>query len=186
MAMIEFTPQGEVIDANNNFLKLMGYQLEAIQGKHHRIFCFDEFYKEQPDFWQKIQQGRAFTGRFERVTASGKRVWLEASYNPVKDASGHVYKVIKLASDITDRVENAKRIADIAVTTSEETSQITFNANDVLGETIRNAESMSLQVGAAARHWRQTQSFFHGHKRNCFDDQHHRRTNQYSGVKRGD
>ena len=150
MAMIEFTPQGEVIDANNNFLKLMGYQLEAIQGKHHRIFCFDEFYKEQPDFWQKIQQGRAFTGRFERVTASGKRVWLEASYNPVKDASGHVYKVIKLASDITDRVENAKRIADIAVTTSEETSQITFNANDVLGETIRNAESMSLQVGAAA------------------------------------
>lgn len=150
MAMIEFTPQGEVVDANNNFLKLMGYPLDGLKGKHHRMFCYDEFYKEHPDFWQKIQQGRAFTGRFERVTASGKRVWLEASYNPIKDDAEHVYKVIKLASDITERVENAKRVADIVVTTSEETSQITFNANDVLGETIRNAESMSSQVSAAA------------------------------------
>ncbi|MFP3490883.1 chemotaxis protein, partial [Staphylococcus sp. SIMBA_130] len=70
MAMIEFTPQGEILNANKNFLTLMEYDLAAIQGKHHRIFCFDTFYKENPDFWQKIQHGRAFTGRFERVTAS--------------------------------------------------------------------------------------------------------------------
>ncbi|MFB4363128.1 PAS domain-containing methyl-accepting chemotaxis protein [Pantoea sp. BS_8] len=150
MAMIEFTPQGEVINANKNFLTLMEYDLAAIQGKHHRLFCFDAFYKENPDFWHRIQQGRAFTGRFERVTASGKRVWLEANYNPVKDASGHVYKVIKLASDITERVVTAQDVADIAMTTSEKTSHITVNANDVLSQTVRNAESMASQVAAAA------------------------------------
>ncbi|WP_054633172.1 methyl-accepting chemotaxis protein [Pantoea stewartii] len=150
MAMIEFTPQGEVINANKNFLTLMEYDLAAIQGKHHRLFCFDTFYKENPDFWHRIQQGRAFTGRFERVTASGKRVWLEANYNPVKDASGHVYKVIKLASDITERVVTAQDVADIAMTTSEKTSHITVNANDVLSQTVRNAESMASQVAAAA------------------------------------
>ncbi|PXV74716.1 PAS domain-containing methyl-accepting chemotaxis protein [Pantoea sp. PNA 03-3] len=150
MAMIEFTPQGEVINANKNFLTLMEYDLAAIQGKHHRLFCFDAFYKENPDFWHRIQQGRAFTGRFERVTASGKRVWLEANYNPVRDASGHVYKVIKLASDITERVVTAQDVADIAMTTSEKTSHITVNANDVLSQTVRNAESMASQVAAAA------------------------------------
>ncbi|ARF51526.1 methyl-accepting chemotaxis protein [Pantoea stewartii] len=150
MAMIEFTPQDEVINANKNFLTLMEYDLAAIQGKHHRLFCFDAFYKENPDFWHRIQQGRAFTGRFERVTASGKRVWLEANYNPVKDASGHVYKVIKLASDITERVVTAQDVADIAMTTSEKTSHITVNANDVLSQTVRNVESMASQVAAAA------------------------------------
>lgn len=150
MAMIEFTPQGEVINANKNFLTVMEYDLAAIQGKHHRMFCFDAFYKENPDFWSKIQHGRAFTGRFERVTASGKRVWLEANYNPVRDASGHVYKVIKLASDITERVETAQQIADIAMNTSEKTSHLAANANDVLSQTVRNAESMATQVTAAS------------------------------------
>ncbi|MGG6137344.1 methyl-accepting chemotaxis protein [Pantoea allii] len=150
MATIEFTPHGDIINANENFLALMEYDLAEIKGKHHRMFCFDAFYKENPDFWNKIQHGRSFTGRFERVTASGKRVWLEANYNPVKDASGHVYKVIKLASDITERVETAKQVADIAMSTSEKTSHITVNANDVLSQTVRNAESMASQVNAAA------------------------------------
>lgn len=151
MAMIEFTPQGEILNANKNFLTLMEYDLAAIQGKHHRMFCFDTFYKEHPDFWQKIQHGRAFTGRFERVTASGKRVWLEANYNPVKDAAGHIYKVIKLASDITQRVVTAQEVADIAMNTSEKTSHLIANTNEVLSETVRNAESMASQVTVAAQ-----------------------------------
>lgn len=149
MAVIEFTPEGQIISANGNFLTHMGYELAAIVGQHHRIFCFDNFYRENPDFWRKIGNGQHFVGRFERKTASGERIWLEASYNPVFGADGKVYKVIKIASDITARVEAAKRVADIALTTSEETSQITDNANEVLDETIRNSGLVAIQVNAA-------------------------------------
>lgn len=150
MAVIEFTTDGKIITANNNFLTHMGYALSDIVGQHHRIFCYDTFYRENPDFWQKISKGQHFVGRFERKTASGERIWLEASYNPVYDADGRVCKVIKIASDITARVEAAKRVADIAVTTSEETSQITHNANEVLDETVRNSGLVSGQVTTAA------------------------------------
>lgn len=149
MAVIEFTPEGQIISANGNFLTHMGYELSAIVGQHHRIFCFDNFYRENPDFWRKIGNGQHFVGRFERKTASGERIWLEASYNPVFGADGKVYKVIKIASDITARVEAAKRVADIALTTSEETSQITDNANEVLDETIRNSGLVAIQVNTA-------------------------------------
>ncbi|WP_343550366.1 PAS domain-containing methyl-accepting chemotaxis protein [Pantoea sp.] len=149
MAVIEFTPDGQIISANDNFLKHMGYQLSSIVGQHHRIFCYDNFYRENPDFWRKIGNGQHFVGRFERKTAGGERIWLEASYNPVYNAEGKVYKVIKIASDITARVEAAKRVADIALTTSEQTSQITDNANEVLDETIRNSGIVAVQVNAA-------------------------------------
>lgn len=149
MAVIEFTTDGRIITANSNFLTHMGYALSDLVGQHHRLFCFDSFYKDNPDFWQKIGKGQHFVGRFERKTASGERIWLEASYNPVYDADGKVCKVIKIASDITARVEAAKRVADIAVTTSEETSQITHNANEVLDETVRNSGLVTLQVKAA-------------------------------------
>ncbi|PWW12543.1 methyl-accepting chemotaxis sensory transducer with Pas/Pac sensor [Mangrovibacter plantisponsor] len=151
LAVIEFTPDGHILWANNNFLKTMGYQANDLQGKHHRLFCYDSFYKENPHFWDNLQNGQSFVGRFERKTADGERVWLEASYNPIIDSHGEVYKVIKFASNITARVENAKRIADIAVTTSEQTSQITHNANQVLDETVENSERIAGQVQAASR-----------------------------------
>ena len=149
MAVIEFTPDGHITSANSNFLTHMGYELNAILGQHHRIFCYDNFYRENADFWRKIGNGQHFIGRFERKTASGERIWLEASYNPVYNADGKVSKVIKIASDITARVEAAKRVADIALTTSKETSQITDNANEVLDETIRNSGIVAQQVNAA-------------------------------------
>mgnify|MGYP000868094727 CR=1 FL=1 len=151
MAVIEFTPDGKVITANNNFLTHMGYTLDDIVGQHHRIFCYDTFYRENPDFWKKISKGQHFVGRFERKTASGERIWLEASYNPVYDADGNVCKVIKLASDITKRVEAAKCVAEIAVTTSEETSQITHNANEVLDETVRNSGLVAEKINEATK-----------------------------------
>jgi len=150
MAVIEFTPDGHILTANANFLTHMGYELKTIVGQHHRLFCFDNFYRENPDFWRKISKGQHFVGRFERKTAGGERIWLEASYNPVLDAEGKVYKVIKIASDITARVEAAKRVADIALTTSGQTSQITDNANEVLEETIRNSGLVGVQVNAAS------------------------------------
>ena len=150
MAVIEFTTDGEIVTANDNFLAHMGYALSDIVDEHHRIFCYESFYQENPDFWQKMANGQHFVGRFERKTAAGERIWLEASYSPVYDADGKVCKIIKIASDITARVEAAKRVADIAVTTSEQTSQITHNANEVLDETVRNSGEVTVQMNAAA------------------------------------
>ncbi|QXI27353.1 PAS domain-containing methyl-accepting chemotaxis protein [Pseudomonas vanderleydeniana] len=107
MAAIEFNPDGTVICANQNFLDLMGYSQAEIRGKHHRIFCSPATtgHSDYQDFWRRLNQGEFFNGQFERVTKRGQSVWLEASYNPVYDASGKLCKVVKFASDVTQREE---------------------------------------------------------------------------------
>lgn len=107
LAVIEFTPDGHILTANDNFLAAMGYELAEIQGQHHRMFCLPALAKstEYASFWSKLAQGHFVSGQHQRVTKAGKKVWLEATYNPVKDSQGKVIKVIKLASDITERVE---------------------------------------------------------------------------------
>lgn len=107
MAVIEFDLQGNIITANDNFLTALGYSLSDVQGKHHRIFV-DAAYAASSDyqkFWQRLQSGTYFVDRFKRLAKNGKTVWIEASYNPVMDASGKPIKVIKLATDITAKVE---------------------------------------------------------------------------------
>ena len=107
MAVIEFNLDGTIITANSNFLQRMGYSLAQIQGKHHRLFCTAELANSATysDFWRRLNQGELFSGQFERVDKHGQTVWLEANYNPVYDASGRLCKVVKFASDITQRVQ---------------------------------------------------------------------------------
>ncbi len=107
MAVIEFNLDGTIITANSNFLQRMGYSLAQIQGKHHRLFCTAELANSATysDFWRRLNQGELFSGQFERVDKHGRTVWLEANYNPVYDASGRLCKVVKFASDITQRVQ---------------------------------------------------------------------------------
>ncbi|MDX5297673.1 MAG: PAS domain-containing methyl-accepting chemotaxis protein, partial [Gammaproteobacteria bacterium] len=135
MVVIEFSPDGHVLAANDNFLETMGYRLEDIRGKHHRMFCHDSFYREQPDFWTRLQGGKFLTGKFERVRADGQNVWLEATYNPILDEQGKTVKVIKFASEITNRVQRAAKIreaAQLAATTAEQTSKIAQDGSLVL------------------------------------------------------
>lgn len=113
-AMIVFKPDGTVIDANANFLNLIGYSLDQIVGKHHRMFCTDDFYAQHPHFWDELAGGRYKTGLFERRTAAGRSVWLEASYSPALDSSGQVTQVIKFASDVTARIEINRAISNAA------------------------------------------------------------------------
>ncbi|ESP90854.1 hypothetical protein N483_20745 [Pseudoalteromonas luteoviolacea NCIMB 1944] len=104
-AIIEFTPDGKIITANDNFLKVMEYDLSELIGRHHRIFC-DKQYSSTADYqalWNSLNRGEFFSGTIERFTKSGKQLWLEASYNPVFDASGKLFKIIKFASDVTKR-----------------------------------------------------------------------------------
>ncbi len=115
MAMIEFTPGGEVVTANGNFLHTMGYTLAQVQGKHHRIFCDDQFYREQPHFWEELGRGQYKSGLFCRQNSHGGKVWLEATYNPILDENRKVVKVIKFASDITERINKSDAVREAAM-----------------------------------------------------------------------
>ncbi|HEY1087921.1 MAG TPA: methyl-accepting chemotaxis protein, partial [Archangium sp.] len=118
-AIIEFQPDGTILEANENFLKTVGYSLDEIRGKHHRMFCEPGYAgsPEYPAFWQKLARGEFDAGVYKRVGRGGKEIWLQASYNPVFDARGKVTKVIKLATDITDQmmVQNIERMVARAV-----------------------------------------------------------------------
>jgi methyl-accepting chemotaxis protein len=106
-AVIEFDLSGNILTANGNFLQVMGYRFDEILGQHHRIFC-DEAYvrgSEYRDFWHGLGRGEFFSGRFMRLSKYGQRIWIQATYNPIFDADGNPYKVVKFASDITAQVE---------------------------------------------------------------------------------
>jgi methyl-accepting chemotaxis protein len=106
-AVIEFDLSGHILDANDNFLKTMGYRIEDIRGKHHRMFV-DPAYANSPeyrDFWARLGRGEHGSGRYMRFGAGGKRIWIQASYNPVTDRDGRPIKVVKYAVDVTSIVE---------------------------------------------------------------------------------
>ena len=111
MGIIEFNLDGSIVDANQNFLSLVGYSLAELKGQHHRLFCKPALANssEYQDFWRRLNQGEFFNGQFERVGKRGQTLWLEASYNPVYDASGKLSKVVKFASDVTAMVEKHKQ-----------------------------------------------------------------------------
>lgn len=103
-AVIEFKPTGEIVHANENFLNAVGYSLSEIVGNHHRIFCDSKYVNtnEYNRFWQNLSNGIFQAGEFKRFAKGGKTLWLQASYNPIKNKKGEVVKVIKFASDITE------------------------------------------------------------------------------------
>jgi methyl-accepting chemotaxis protein len=106
-AVIEFELDGTVITANENFLRIFGYTLDEIVGKHHRMFC-DPGYAESQEyarFWQKLGRGEYDADEFKRITKDGAEVWLQASYNPIFDMEGRPLKVVKFAADITTEVQ---------------------------------------------------------------------------------
>ncbi|MFT9441276.1 MAG: methyl-accepting chemotaxis protein [Acetobacter papayae] len=111
-AMIEFTPDGRILDANDKFLQTMSYDRSEIVGKHHSMFVEPGF-ADSADyalFWKKIQAGEFVSDEFKRIGKNGKVVWLQASYNPIFDHKNRVIKVVKFANDVTNRV---RTIADI-------------------------------------------------------------------------
>ncbi|WP_343730243.1 PAS domain-containing methyl-accepting chemotaxis protein [Duganella sp.] len=104
-AVIEFDLQGRVLAANSNFLNVIGYTLDEVQGNHHRMFCDAEFAHshEYLSFWERLARGEFHAGEFHRRTKQGKHIWILASYNPIFDADGKPYKVVKFATDITEQ-----------------------------------------------------------------------------------
>ncbi|MFF5866519.1 methyl-accepting chemotaxis protein [Pseudomonas sp. NPDC012596] len=140
-AVIEFNLDGQVLTANDRFLQTVGYSLEQVRGKHHRMFCEPEEANSAgyQAFWDKLRRGEYVADRFKRIDAHGRTVWLEASYNPIIDAHDVLYKVVKFATVITDQVNQEQAVAqaaDIAYNTSLETDSSARKATDVVTQTV--------------------------------------------------
>ncbi|WP_419912233.1 methyl-accepting chemotaxis protein [Hoeflea sp.] len=113
-AVIEFDPSGNILTANENFCAAMGYGLDEIVGKHHRMFVDPEYANsaEYQQFWQRLAGGELASEEFKRFAKGGKEIWIQASYNPIFDMSGNVMKVVKFATDITGRVHAVNAIGN--------------------------------------------------------------------------
>ena len=115
-AVIDFTPDGVILDANENFLKTLGYTLDEIKGKHHSMFAEPAFAasSEYIAFWDKLKRGEFDAGHYKRIGKGGKEVWIQASYNPIVDDKGKTYKVVKFATDITEAKKVEIRAARVS------------------------------------------------------------------------
>jgi methyl-accepting chemotaxis protein len=116
-ATIEFGMDGTILNANENFLKTLGYTLDEIKGRHHSMFV-DEAYRNSPeyrDFWARLNRGEYDAAEYKRIGKGGKEVWIQASYNPIFDLNGKPFKVVKYATDVTrQKLANANYAGQIA------------------------------------------------------------------------
>jgi methyl-accepting chemotaxis protein len=120
-AVIEFNMDGTIITANENFLSALGYTLNEIKGQHHSLFveAAQKSSNEYQQFWQKLNRGEFDSGEYLRIGKGGKNVWIQASYNPILDLNGNTIKVVKYATDITERKQAIAQIKDTLLTLSQ-------------------------------------------------------------------
>ncbi len=148
MAVIAFSPDGHVQHANGNFLQCMGYQLDDVLGQHHRMFCTRD-YAASPayaSFWDGLRQGRYHQGQVQRVSRQGRTVWLEASYNPVFTQEGTVSGVVKVATDITDKVmqgQARQQGVDTAYQIAHETQGLSTQSGHTVQQAVQRIEAMA-------------------------------------------
>ncbi|MBK4992003.1 methyl-accepting chemotaxis protein [Pseudomonas sp. S37] len=154
-AVIEFDLNGNILTANDRFLATVGYRLEQIRGKHHRMFCEPEEANSTgyQAFWDKLRRGEYVAERFKRIDAHGRVIWLEASYNPIFDAHDVLYKVVKFATVITDQVNQEQAVAeaaDVAYTTSLGTDASARKATDVVTQSVSVMRGLEASMQEAA------------------------------------
>ncbi len=126
-AVIEFSLDGTILRANDHFLKAMGYTLEEVRGRHHRIFV-EEAYASSPEynaFWAKLRRGEFHSGEFRRLGKGGREVWIQAAYNPILDLDGKPFKVVKYPVDITRHKAVQTRMGETASSLSDAARQLT-------------------------------------------------------------
>lgn len=153
MATIEFDLQGYIIRANDNFLAASGYRLNEIQGQHHRIFCPEHYVNssEYEHFWTRLNRGEFIADRFQRVTKSGHDLWLRATYNPLYNAAGELYGVLKIATDITPQ-ETRRRAeseaAQLAYETALDTDKSAISGEQSVEQTIAMVRHIETRLGS--------------------------------------
>lgn len=147
-AVVEFALDGTILTANDNFLALMGYSAHDVVGRHHRMFCdFDlAASDEYRTFWNELAAGQFRAGEFKRVGAGGKEVWIQASYNPILDADGRPWKVVKIGSDVTPM----RRIVKAVTTGATSLGAASEELLAVSKQLATNAADTSVQTNAVS------------------------------------
>jgi methyl-accepting chemotaxis protein len=153
-AVIEFTLDGIILDANDNFLSTVGYALAEIKGQHHSMFVEPAYRAsaEYASFWASLKRGEYQAAQYRRVGKGGREVWIQASYNPILDASGRPYKVVKFATDITDQITLLERLRRMIDQNFAEIDKAVAHSGKESDSALHAAQSTSqaVQVTAAA------------------------------------
>ena len=141
LAIIQFDMQRRVSYVNPLFAQTVGYRPEEMKGMHHKELCFDSFSKTKAydDFWSDLYSGKSFQDKIDRKAKSGERVWLEATYMPLKDQSGEVVGVVKVATDITDRQDTITNVV-------EQLSEMSSVLNERARTGISRSQAIAKQV----------------------------------------
>ncbi|MFC4927365.1 methyl-accepting chemotaxis protein [Delftia deserti] len=140
-AIIEFDLQGNILHANRLFLQAMGYTLDEVVGRHHSMFVqpHERHSPEYAQFWRKLAGGQHDAGQYLRIGKHGRQVWIEASYNPILDADGRPFKVVKYARDITRRFTAAQTLGE-AMQGLSESAEHAGQANELARQACLVAE----------------------------------------------
>ena len=178
-AVIEFTPGGDILNANANFLDAMGYRLEEIQGRHHSLFC-DAAYARSADyqlFWDRLKRGEFQAAEYKRIAKGGREVYIQATYNPILDDTGAVVKVVKFATDITATVDKRLRSARLnsnlgtvigQISTAHEKATVASSASNETGAIINSVAAASEELSHSVRDIAQSMGFAREGVQNCF------------------
>ncbi|HRC27136.1 MAG TPA: PAS domain-containing protein, partial [Alphaproteobacteria bacterium] len=155
-AVIHFRMDGTILDANENFLSVIGYTIREVQGQHHGMFV-DSKYRassEYKEFWAALNRGEFKAGQYKRIGKGGKEVWIEASYNPILDLNGKPFKVTKFATDLTPRKYESRKLADDFERNVQSLVQIVASSSTEMQATAQNlaaaAEETSNQSNTVA------------------------------------
>ncbi len=143
----EFDPDGNVLETNDEFLRLTGYSRRDIYGQHHSMFCTPDYVQTQAyrDFWISLGKGEAWQGRVHRVGRFNRDVHLQASYSAIRDTGGLVVRVIKFAMDVSDHVALERLAAEKADAVRDELQRLVQARSEIerLSGEIRGAASRS-------------------------------------------
>ncbi|MET0259342.1 MAG: PAS domain-containing methyl-accepting chemotaxis protein, partial [Methylobacterium sp.] len=155
--VISFTLDGEILESNDGFLALTGYTMAEIKGRHHRIFV-DPAHHTSGDYaalWAALRQGTYQVGRYKRIGKGGREIWIQASYNPILDASGRPYKVVKFATDVTDQMNLLARLGtmiediDHAVSRSRQESGAAIGAAHMTSGSVQTMAAAAEELAAS-------------------------------------
>lgn len=145
-AVIEFTLDGTVTNANKNFLNALGYELDEIVGRHHRMFVEvnERESSEYRQFWEKLGRGEFQSGQFLRIRKDGSEIWIQAMYYPITGMSGEPTKVVKFASDITEQVLLQRRTRDAGLAVSTSIEQMVSTISEISGHVSQTSDQATV------------------------------------------
>jgi methyl-accepting chemotaxis protein len=157
-AVIEFKLDGTIVTANENFLNVMGYRLDEIRGKHHRIFvdAKERDTQSYEAFWKALATGTFQAAKYKRIGKGGREVWIQASYNPILDMNGRPFKVVKFATDVTQEVQEQQRrlavqqaIDDDLTGITDAVSSATHEAAEAAAASLQTAGNVQIMAQGA-------------------------------------